>query len=149
MSRIKDIDLKKSMKYHARIKHLTKLFLSKKAELATSYQGYHELLGFIDQIQYWGITDRGQEKALDKWIDLLERWPFEGGTHTGPLPNIQRHRTMTRDGFVCTICGQPAEEVHHKMSRSKGGKNRTDNLTSLCVKCHEKVHGVRYSPGKK
>ncbi|MBW6517338.1 MAG: HNH endonuclease [ANME-2 cluster archaeon] len=143
MSRIKDIDLKKNMKYHSRIQHLTKLFLSKKAELATRYQGYQELLGFIDQCQYWGITDRGEEKALDKWIDVLERWPFDGGAPTGPLPHVQRQRTMTRDGFVCTMCGRPSDEVHHKTSRSKGGRNQAVNLTSLCMKCHDKVHGVR------
>lgn len=138
---MKDTDLKKSMKHRASIQRLIRLFQSKKAELAAGYQGYHELLGFVDQCQRRGITDRGQEKALDNWIDLLERWPFVGGAPTGPLSHVQRQRTMARDGFVCTMCGRPADEVHHKNSRFKGGRNKAANLTALCVECHEKVHG--------
>lgn len=146
---MKDIDLKKSMKHRARIQWLTRLFQSNKAELAAGYQGYHELLGFVDHCQRLGITDRGQEKALDDWIDLLERWPFVGGASTGPLSHVLRQKTMSRDGFVCTMCGRPADEVHHKTSRLKGGRNRGTNLTTLCVECHEMVHGVRSGAGKK
>ncbi len=149
MSGMKDTDLKKSMKHRTSIQRLNRLFQSKKAELAAGYQGYHELLGFVDQCQRLGITDRGQEKALDDWINLLERWPFVGGAPTGPLPHVLRQRTMVQDGFVCTMCGRPADEVHHKISRSKGGRNRGTNLTILCMECHEKVHGARSGAGKK
>ncbi|MCD4809407.1 MAG: hypothetical protein K8R17_05865, partial [Methanosarcinales archaeon] len=55
---MKDTDIKKSIKYRSKIQRLTRLFNSRKAELAAGYQGYHELSGFIDQCQRWGITDR-------------------------------------------------------------------------------------------
>lgn len=116
------------------------LFNNKKAELAATYEGYHELLGFVDQCQRWGISDRGQENTLDDWIDLLERWPFVGGAPTGTLSRTQRQRIMARDRFTCSVCGRPADEVHHNISRSKGGRNVPDNLTALCEKCHEDMH---------
>ena len=143
ISGMKDTDIKKSIKYRSKIQRLTWLFNSKKAELDAGYQGYHELSGFIDQCQRWGITDRGQEKALDDWIDLLERWPFVGGAPTGTLSNHQRQKTMAREQYKCIMCGRPAEEVHHKVPRSKGGKNESGNLVVLCRECHEMLHRKR------
>ncbi len=140
---MKDTDIKRSIKYRSKIQRLTRLFNSKKDELAAGYQGYHELSGFIDQCQRWDITDRGQEKALDNWIDLLERWPFLGSAPTGTLSHHQRQKTLVRDRFVCTMCGRPAEEVHHKVPRSKGGKNDSGNLVVLCRECHEMLHRKR------
>lgn len=133
----------KSIKYHRKIQRLTSLFDEKKAELAAGYQGYHEILGFVDHCRRFGITDRGQEKALDHWIDLLERWPFVGGVSTGPLSRQQRERTMVKHYFICTTCGRTADEVHHTVSRSKGGRNKADNLIPLCFECHAKIHGKR------
>ena len=140
---MKDTDIKKSIKYRNKIQRLTRLFNSKKAELVARYQGYHELSGFIDQCQRWGITDRGQEKALDDWIDLLERWPFVGGAPTGTLSHHQRQKTMVREQYKCTMCGRPADEVHHKVPRSRGGKNDSGNLVVLCRECHEMLHRKR------
>ncbi len=140
---MKDTDIKRSIKYRSKIQRLTRLFNSKKDELAAGYQGYHELSGFIDQCQRWGITDRGQEKALDDWIDLLERWPFLGRAPTGTLSHHQRQKTLVRGRFVCTMCGRPAKEVHHKVPRSKGGKNDSGNLVVLCRECHEMMHRKR------
>lgn len=140
---MKNPDLKKSMRYSSRIQRLTSLFNSKKAELAAGYQGYQEILGFVDQCQRFGITDKGQEKILDKWIDLLERWPFVGDAATGTLSRQQRHRILVKQHFTCTVCGRPADEVHHKIPRSKGGLNKPDNLTAVCNECHEKIHKRR------
>lgn len=34
----------------------------------------------------------------------------------------------------------PAEEVHHILPVSKGGRHTDDNLMSLCRSCHNKIH---------
>ena len=34
----------------------------------------------------------------------------------------------------------PADEVHHLVPVSKGGRHTDDNLMSLCRSCHNKVH---------
>ncbi|HUV81478.1 MAG TPA: HNH endonuclease [archaeon] len=137
---MKTPDLKKSMKYRNKIQQLTTLFNSKKEELATGYQGYHEILGFVDHCQRYGITDRGQEKMLDSWIDLLEHWPFVGSASSGTLSYYQQQKTMAKQHFKCSVCGRPAEEVHHKIPRSKGGQNNPNNLVTLCFECHDNIH---------
>ncbi|MBC2698830.1 MAG: HNH endonuclease [ANME-2 cluster archaeon] len=50
---------------------------------------------------------------------------------------------MAREQYKCTMCGRPAEEVHHKVPRSKGGKNDSGNLVVLCRECHEMLHRKR------
>ena len=137
---MKDTDVKRSIKYRSKIRRLNRLFNSKRAELSARYQGYHEISGFVDHCKRWGITDRGQEKALDNWIDLLERWPFVGDAPTGTLSHQQRQKTMTRKSYKCSMCGRTAREVHHKVPRSKGGKNDPGNLVVLCRECHETLH---------
>jgi len=37
-------------------------------------------------------------------------------------------------------CMTPAEEVHHILPVSKGGRHTDDNLMSLCRSCHNKIH---------
>lgn len=41
----------------------------------------------------------------------------------------------------CECCGAKAQEVHHIIPISKGGTNKYDNLVSVCVSCHAKIHG--------
>ncbi len=54
-------------------------------------------------------------------------------------------------GFACQRChfkkyrDRPTDtkrtfHVHHKISISKGGNHKVDNLRLLCKKCHQKVH---------
>ena len=57
-----------------------------------------------------------------------------------------RTAALIRDGYVCTICGEPADEVHHirHLTRRNIGDPsislNLDNLTSLCRGCHIKHH---------
>lgn len=91
------------------------------------------------------------------------KWAFEGATvwdrgHS-PLP----YKILCRDKFICQSCGKfiglinehgmkiPTginAEVHHIKWVSKGGSDRQDNLTSLCLDCHCKVHGKAISKAK-
>jgi len=40
----------------------------------------------------------------------------------------------------CQLCGQPSEEVHHIVPKSKGGVDTFKNYISLCRNCHRKLH---------
>ena len=53
-----------------------------------------------------------------------------------------RLATLMRDGFQCTQCGTTGVrlEAHHVIWRRRGGKDTITNLTTLCEKCHGKVH---------
>ena len=47
------------------------------------------------------------------------------------------------DGHRCTRCGATAGplHVHHRRPVSAGGNHALWNLVTLCVMCHEAVHG--------
>lgn len=60
------------------------------------------------------------------------------------VPRGTRRRVLARDGCRCVECGG-AEllTVHHIVARNDGGSNHAGNLTTLCLRCHDKQHGVR------
>jgi 5-methylcytosine-specific restriction protein A len=46
---------------------------------------------------------------------------------------------------LCERCEEngkltPAEEVHHKLPVSQGGRHNRENLMSVCRSCHNKIH---------
>jgi len=53
---------------------------------------------------------------------------------------------------LCERCGQPGDEVHHKIYLSPENINdphvtlNWDNLELLCAACHSKEHNEKYSP---
>ena len=48
-----------------------------------------------------------------------------------------REIILKRDQLKCRLCGKsPSAQVHHIISRSKGGNNDFNNLVTLCGKCH-------------
>ena len=57
-----------------------------------------------------------------------------------------REYVLMRDSYLCRICGQPAEEVHHKIHLTPENlydprvNLNPDNLISLCRECHFKEH---------
>lgn len=55
-----------------------------------------------------------------------------------------RLEALTRDGWRCQQCGWIGNsEVHHQTFRSHGGSNGSENLITLCVRCHEAIHGKK------
>lgn len=52
-----------------------------------------------------------------------------------------KQQILRRDGWRCQSCGGMSNlEVHHKQFRSRGGTDTEQNLITLCVACHRKVH---------
>lgn len=46
-----------------------------------------------------------------------------------------------RDMYKCRVCGSPIfPEGHHIINYSYGGAATTDNIVTLCRKCHKQVH---------
>jgi 5-methylcytosine-specific restriction endonuclease McrA len=49
---------------------------------------------------------------------------------------------LQRDGWRCQNCGiQENLQVHHKEFRSHLGEDCEENLITLCLSCHGRVHG--------
>lgn len=53
-----------------------------------------------------------------------------------------------RDRGRCWVCQQPAEQIHHRRPRGRGGSsdaavNQPGNLLSLCARCHCEIESQR------
>lgn len=52
-----------------------------------------------------------------------------------------------RDAYACQYCNRPKSEYmdaihcHHRIFKSQGGDDQTDNLATCCWKCHNR-HGA-------
>lgn len=58
------------------------------------------------------------------------------------------NQTKKRDHWTCQKCGSKGGKygdaelhAHHIVPKSKGGADKSNNLITLCRKCHEKQHG--------
>lgn len=51
-------------------------------------------------------------------------------------------KVLNRLNCGCSICGwnEATCDIHHIISRKKGGLDNNDNLCILCPNCHRKVH---------
>lgn len=46
-----------------------------------------------------------------------------------------------RAGGICETCGcRPAEQMHHRKYRSRGGTDDVHNLLHICHGCHGRAH---------
>jgi 5-methylcytosine-specific restriction endonuclease McrA len=54
---------------------------------------------------------------------------------------ILRQQVLRRDGWRCQSCGTMSNlEVHHTEFRSHSGADAEENLITLCMACHVRVH---------
>lgn len=70
--------------------------------------------------------------------------------HDRHIPDDVRREVLRRDGYKCKECGwthkewNPSDprhlELHHVKYHAKGGANIKENLKSLCIVCHDKLH---------
>ncbi len=51
-----------------------------------------------------------------------------------------RKQALTRDGFKCRGCGDPAQHVHHDRYPNVYGQEKLSWLYSLCADCHTAIH---------
>lgn len=53
-----------------------------------------------------------------------------------------RKVVLKRDGGRCRVCRTAkANDVHHILFRSMGGKDVANNLIAVCPRCHQDIHG--------
>lgn len=59
-----------------------------------------------------------------------------------------REYILKRDCYLCVMCGNAAEEVHHKIHLTPSNINNPmitlheSNLISLCGDCHKRIHSA-------
>lgn len=47
-----------------------------------------------------------------------------------------RTRILQRDNYICTYCGNEANEVDHVVPKAAGGTDEDTNLVSSCKQCN-------------
>lgn len=54
---------------------------------------------------------------------------------------VIRDEILERDNHICIECGSDDNlQIHHIVHRKNGGKNESENLQTLCAKCHSEKH---------
>ena len=92
------------------------------------------------------VTSRGEKPLAPAQIAAVAcdaRVRVPGGANRAGIPPKIRAFVLARDRHRCTIHGCGATrflEVHHVLPRRAGGSNRTDNLVTLCGRCHRFAH---------
>ena len=87
-----------------------------------------------------------RRKNREKWNDIIMRWQRKNKDKayfykTG----IHRNKILQRDNYQCQICKSKKKlEIHHMDGRGsrlkkKQRNNQSDNLITLCFKCHYKI----------
>lgn len=60
------------------------------------------------------------------------------------IPQSIRQAVLDRDNAQCQCCGTGGEnrlQLHHwRQFRSHGGGHTTENLVTVCFRCHERIH---------
>jgi len=59
----------------------------------------------------------------------------------------RRASRLSEDHYLCVFCKQPATTVQHITYHHAGGKERLDELRSLCRLCHDAVTMIEYGLG--
>lgn len=70
--------------------------------------------------------------------------------HDRHIPDAVRRNVLRRDGYRCRTCGwshsdwNPDDprhlEIHHVVSHRKRGPNVRENLITVCIVCHDRIH---------
>lgn len=51
-----------------------------------------------------------------------------------------RKRVLRRDNYRCADCGRPHELNIHHLNYDRLGRERLEDLTTLCKRCHRDAH---------
>ena len=97
---------------------------------------------------------------LNKWINITSYWLEDVAIdiraltdgykpcnwqyqESNRLDENIRKAVILRDGYKCKECGKSNTvlEVHHIKPRRLNGSTTSDNLITLCSKCHQKTEG--------
>jgi 5-methylcytosine-specific restriction endonuclease McrA len=69
-----------------------------------------------------------------------ERKPLKARPHVIPL--AIRERVFERDEWLCQFCRFEGGslDAHHRLPRSRGGRDEYDCLVSVHRRCHQAIH---------
>jgi hypothetical protein len=93
-------------------------------------------------------TDTRLPRVPEGWIDAhrpaWHNWVYGGESHDYDYDKVKWKQlsieVFKRDRRKCISCGTRKElTVHHIKPRNQGGTDDMRNLTTLCIKCHDRI----------
>jgi hypothetical protein len=85
--------------------------------------------------------------GVGMYVLQADRQSYE---HDRRIPDDVRREVLRRDEYKCKECGWSKEEwnaddprhleIHHIQHHADGGENIKENLKTLCIVCHDKIH---------
>ena len=122
----------------------------------------------LQSIQSWWASREEERKLREEEIRRdREYWAryeslYPGGSSNSFEWQQLRLQIVRRDHYRCVKCGRQGRfpkrkpgtpfvptgpyvglHVHHIQPLNRGGTNHPSNLQTLCIYCHEEVHGRR------
>lgn len=92
--------------------------------------------------KYGGIKKLGIPKARNSVAKCSELEAIKDGKKIMGWKkwNIFRNKIINRDNGICQICGNKANQIHHKRPKRKYPKLcwKKDNVIAICPSCHMK-----------
>ena len=86
---------------------------------------------------YLTIKIAESENKRAKWkVDRLKYISYL----ESPEWRAKRQVIFERDGRKCVLCGEDGIQVHH-LTYDRIGHEDNDDLISVCLNCHAKIHG--------
>ena len=89
----------------------------------------------------------GTARLFEKYIYIFLNTEYREYQGHGVITKKLRRQVIERAGGLCEVCRGPGDfrglAIHHKVLRSRGGKDDLDNLILLCGRHHSEAHGIR------
>ena len=66
------------------------------------------------------------------------------------IPKELKALIFLRDKNICTVCKLATDKltIHHIKPKSKGGTDIPENLTTVCLYCHRRIHKLEKGGNK-
>jgi len=107
----------------------------------------------MDLLQMTGFSGSTRALTIDAWELIASNAILDLQREIGEVIDDHpwrrlRWQVFERDHFRCLVCdrthadrGGPAMlHCHHVTPRSKGGKDLLENLATVCLACHDRIH---------
>lgn len=91
------------------------------------------------------VTDEGIRFLDGKWYEISWHPSYDSYLNSNLWKRL-RAEVLRRDQGRCVACGEVAEHVHHKKYPDRWGRELSNDLVSVCRRCHDIHHKLAAKP---
>ncbi len=123
------------------------VYVAKAKEFGRRVRELRTEQGYAISTKFTGRPDLAMGEYVLESLDRIAE------PHDRRIPFDVQKTVYAKDANTCQLCGWNRDkwtrddprilELHHIKEHAAGGSNTPDNLTTLCSRCHDKVHAGR------